>query len=110
MAIISLAINDPKIVIPAEAGIFLQTPTILEEIPASAGMTTIGIKSRASNVRILKRYNLRRIAFREHMVAGLATIEKNQSLLHAVYGHQHPLTTRLNQQSTGIPIPAASYR
>jgi hypothetical protein len=29
-------------VIPAQAGIFWQTPTVLEEIPACAGMTILG--------------------------------------------------------------------
>jgi len=34
--------NKQTTVIPAEAGIFWQTPTVLEAIPASAGMTRMG--------------------------------------------------------------------
>jgi len=33
---------NKQTVIPAQAGIFLQTPSELDEIPASAGMTILG--------------------------------------------------------------------
>lgn len=40
---IILAIKDPKIVIPAQAGISSRTVGVCQKIPASAGMTVVFI-------------------------------------------------------------------